>query len=116
MIWRDWQMVLGNSYDPAVLFGRCIFFTRLICIVAYSILLVFQLFGQVNIRLLCIAALLSLLWPLYLWITLFMPTLRIPNLFPQFLFFDIYLPAMLLIFSRRYRRADRQLQRENGLI
>jgi len=75
-----------------------------------------RLSGKVNGRLLRAAATLPLVFPIYFYIMIFVPALRIVPWPFHFPFFEFYFPCVLFGIFLRYRRADKQLQRENGLL
>ena len=105
----------GVLLYPAMLnFGVCLL--RFVCLILLSVFLAFRLFGQFNIRLLRAAVTLPLIFPAYLCAGIFIPASGI-ILFPHhFPFFEIYFPCVIFGIFLRYRRADKQLQRENGLF
>ena len=107
----------GVLLYPAILnFGICLL--RLLCAILLSAFLVLRLFGQINVRLLRIGTLLTLTFPVHCLIVAFVPELRIGDLHHHnpFTFFWVYCPLALYGIYYRYRRSEKQLQRDNGLI
>jgi hypothetical protein len=104
-------------FDVAFLMNLGMIPMRLVCAILFSAFLLLKLFGRFNTQVLRVAATLSLIFPAYFWIGVFtVPALGIHNFPSRFPFFEIYFPFVIYGIYLRYRRADKQLQRENGLI
>jgi len=109
----------GVLLHPAILnLGVCLI--RFVCLILLSVFFALRLFGRVNGRLLRTGVLLALTLPVYYWIMALVPGLRVDNWHSSNVFLEVYFPVyfpLVLngIFSR-YQRADKQLQRENGLL
>ena len=89
---------------------------RFVCVILFSAFLALRLFGQVNVGLLRNGAILSLFFAVMWYVRLFIPEWRANIVFRGFPFFELYLPCIILGICFRYRRSEKQLQRDNGLI
>ena len=89
---------------------------RIVCILLFSRYLALRFFGQVNVGLLRNGAILSLFFAVIWYVRLFVPELQPDIVFRGFPFFEVYLPCILLGICFRYRRSEKQLHRDNGLI
>ena len=89
---------------------------RFVCIILFSAFLAFRFFSQVHVGLLRNGAILSLFFAVIWYVRLFVPEWRANMVYRGFPFFELYLPCILLGIFFRYRRSEKQLQRDNGLI
>ena len=122
-----WDYPFWKFHQPGVLlypamlnFGVCL--VRFVCLILLSVFLAFRLSGRVKDRLFRAGVLLALTLPVYCWITVLVPGLRVDNdnfhsshIFLE-VYFPVYFPLVLYGIHVRYQRAVKQLQRENGLI
>jgi hypothetical protein len=117
--WEDYPFWKFNRpgvllYPALLNLGVCLI--RSVCVLLFALFLVSRLFGKANLHLFRAGVLISLVLSIYVLITLFVPTLQVDNLHPCFNLFEFHLPLVLCVIYHRYRRSEKQLQRDNGLI
>jgi len=102
---------------PALLYlGVCLL--RFVCMIWLVAFLGFRLFGRVHTGWLRAGTLMMLVFPLFYWITLAVPGWRTDVFQHTNILFEAYFPVYFPLFFygiyHRYRRSEKQLQRDNG--
>ena len=114
MFYWNFVLVIPGSWLH-LLNSLCVLPIRTACVVFFFGFLAQRLFGKVNLQFLRFGATLSLFFPVYCWVKVFVPELR-EFFWSNSPFFEIYFPALIYMQYNRYHRNVKQLQRENGFI
>ena len=107
--------LLENDSWQAFVFLNGMTLARGLCTLLFAILLLMYCFlGKINMSLLRFTAIFGMVIPACFILAYFVTNQN--SYFPGSVFFEIYLPCYCLGQYRRWRKTERQLQRENGLI